>query len=269
MLSLMCALWGAALVCWPSTRAAARLRVLHQPRRPRMCVHRIASVRACALGAGVLAAFLALGVAGAVAGALLGGTGWRRWRTRRDALAKVAAVRGVVDALGNLVAELRAGVHPALAAESVAEDAAPEAARALRAIAASARLGGEVDAALVSGAVRRTPLHGTLERLTMAWTLAQRHGLPLAEVLDAARRDLEAIARCDAQLHAKLAGPRASATVLAVLPLLGLALGEAMGARPVHVLASSAGGQVLMLLGGFLIWAGVAWSARLTRPVLS
>lgn len=269
MLSVVFALVAAASLCWPATRAAARLAALGGRGAPAERTSMGWLGPPGAVGGGVLLSYLALGPAGAVMGALLSRTAFQRWRARRGARARVTAVRGAAEALGNLVAELRSGAHPALAAESVARDATPSVASALRAIAAAARLGGEVDAALVNGAVVGTPLHGTLDRLTRAWTLAQRHGLPLADVLEAARRDLEASARFDGAMHARMAGPRASAAVLGMLPLVGLALGEAMGAQPIEVLASSTGGQVLVLLGGALIWAGVTWSARLTRAAVS
>jgi tight adherence protein B len=66
-----------------------------------------------------------------------------------------------------------------------------------------------------------------------------------------------------------MAGPRASGTVLAVLPLLGVLLGEGMGAHPVHVLLATPIGQTLLALGTTLIATGLYWITRLTtRTVL-
>ncbi|WP_054053841.1 hypothetical protein [Alloactinosynnema sp. L-07] len=61
-----------------------------------------------------------------------------------------------------------------------------------------------------------------------------------------------------------MAGPRASALMLALLPLLALALGESMGAAPIAVLTSSPVGQTLLVIGVALVCAGVTWTARLT-----
>lgn len=258
---------AAAVLCWPSSGPAARLRALsgvQRRRRWRSPGGQFAEL--AVVVAAAFAGFWLLGVAGAVVGGALAAIGLRRLRARRLAAARVAATRAVADAVGALVAELRAGAHPAVAADAVADDAsAGGPAAALRAIAAAARLGGDLDVALADVAATGQPGSAALQRVARAWTLAQRHGLPLAEVLDAVRCDLDAGARFAAQLHAKLAGPRASAAVLACLPAVGVLLGEAMGARPLGVLASTGAGQFLLLLGGLLIAVGVAWSGRLTR----
>jgi tight adherence protein B len=66
-----------------------------------------------------------------------------------------------------------------------------------------------------------------------------------------------------------MAGPRASAAVLAGLPAVGLLLGEAMGVQPLRVLSTTGTGQTLLVVGTGLLCAGVLWSARLTdRAVL-
>lgn len=279
MLSSALMLLAGAALCWPAG-PAARLRALAgsgHAVRFRLPSGRLAAgsaVVACGLGG-----FWLLGPAGAVVAALFGMTALRRVRARRLSAARVEATRQVADALGGLVTELRAGAHPAVAAESVAADLRPggssrsggscrsggEAAAALRAIAAAARLGGDVDVALTDAAASGST---ALPRVARAWALAQRHGLPLADVLDAVRRDLDAGVRYAGQLQARLAGPRASAAVLAGLPAVGLLLGEGMGARPVAVLATTGAGQALLLLGGLLLAAGIAWSGRLTQQAV-
>ena len=63
-----------------------------------------------------------------------------------------------------------------------------------------------------------------------------------------------------------LAGPRASAALLTALPLLGIALGAAMGARPWAVLLGMPAGRVLSCVGVLLDAVGVLWMRRiLTR----
>jgi tight adherence protein B len=64
------------------------------------------------------------------------------------------------------------------------------------------------------------------------------------------------------------AGPRASAALLAGLPLLALAMGGGIGARPWTVLTTTPVGQVLLVAGVALEAAGLAWSARLVRRAL-
>jgi tight adherence protein B len=108
-----------------------------------------------------------------------------------------------------------------------------------------------------------------LDQLATAWAMVARYGLPLADVLDAVRRDLDHRVRFAKQVHARMAGPRSAAMILAVLPGVGVLLGEMMGAHPLRVLAFTPAGQALLLLGIGLTCAGVAWSGRLTgRTVL-
>lgn len=260
---LCCAL---AILCWPDTQPATRLRsaVTRARRRHRPTLPRPSAVSVVCASA--VAGWLLADVAGAVAGALLAVTAWRRWQSRRRLHRSLAAVDGLTEAVRALVAGLRAGHHPAEAAESAAADARPAAAAAMRAIAASARLNGDPRQAL--GTTTGPELTAVLTRVSRAWFLAQRHGLPLADVLDAVSRDLDQRGRFTRQVLARLAGPKSSATVLSLLPVLGIGLGEAMGARPLHVLTSTPAGGLLLTIGVTLLCAGIAWSAHLTERVI-
>jgi tight adherence protein B len=62
-----------------------------------------------------------------------------------------------------------------------------------------------------------------------------------------------------------MAGPRASAAVLAGLPVFGVLLGELSGARPLHVLVGTAEGQVLLVLGAVFLASGLWWTKRITE----
>ncbi|OZM73402.1 secretion system protein [Amycolatopsis antarctica] len=248
-----------ALLAWPGDLASRRLARLTAPGRPAS-----ARPRGLALAASVAGASAAgwwLGPAGAGAFAFLALAAWRQLRARAGARATAATAEATAEALRTLVAELRAGAHPAAAAEAAAVDAEPGTARLFTVLARAARLGGEVDPGSLPGDAARGPV---VEELLRAWGLAQRHGLPLSELLDSVRRDVEQSARFTGQTQARMAGPRASAGVLALLPVVGVALGEAMGAHPLGVLADTAAGQVLLLAGSALICAGIAWSVRLT-----
>lgn len=247
-------LLAAAVLAWPVNTTSRRLRALLGTPRKRWRVPKPSTVLV-ALGAGLMGGVL-LGIGGAIAGALGGAVGWRRWKSQKDLKRRIAAVADLAETLRALVSELRAGAHPAIAAESVAAEAPPTGAEAMRAIASSARLGGDAELAV------RDPLFAEVAH---AWSLAQRHGLPLADVLHAVVNDLDERARFARQVNARMAGPRASATVLAVLPALGVALGEAMGAHPIQVLSTTLLGQAMLIIGTALICAGVQWSANLTQ----
>lgn len=272
MLSLAFAALGAAALCWPVAVGRVRLGRLRahwaataaRPIARSWAAHRLPVVLVVAAAAG--GALLA-GPAGAFAAVLASGTTTARWRAGRERRDGAAAAAGLSDALTVLVAELRAGAQAGDAAGAAAVDGHPDTGRALSAAAAAVRIGGDVPAVLRSavGAMPATAgqVRPGLGRLAGAWSLADRHGIPLADLLDAVRADTEERVRFAAELQARLAGPRATAAVLAGLPLLGLALGQAVGAAPVRVLGQTGVGQLLLVLGSCLACAGVLWSARL------
>jgi tight adherence protein B len=195
-----------------------------------------------------------LGIGWAAATLLLTLTARQEHRHRARAKAALAEAELTASVLRTMVGELRAGAHPVAAAEAAAE-ALPASSGRLRGLIAAARLGGE------------TADPDAPPALVNAWALAGRYGLPMADVLDAARRDAEAEIGFHRRLKAKMAGPRASAAVLAVLPLACLPLGEAMGAGPISVLTGTGTGQLVLVVGCGLIWAGTAWCRILTGRV--
>ena len=265
MLSLAIAALAAAALCWPADAGRGRLTELHR----RWVRAEVSASRSwltqpallllpVTLAAGIGA--LLAGPGGGLAAAMVTGTATTRWRAARDRRAAALATTGLSDALGVLVAELRAGAHPSDAARAAA-DGPVDATRALSAAAAAARLGGNVPA--VSRSAGPVALRSWLGRLADAWSVADRYGIPLADLLDAVRSDTEQRVRLAAEIQARLAGPRATAAVLAGLPLLGLALGHAVGAAPWRVLSDTPVGQGLLVIGTGLACAGVLWSARL------
>ncbi|WP_326473474.1 type II secretion system F family protein [Actinophytocola sp.] len=268
-MSAIVALLAAAVLCWPPAGVGRRLRgVLARQRSRRLPRIRRRPTLPAVAGLAALAGWAVSGPAGGIAAGLAAATAWRRWTARRAIRQNLAAADGLAEALGSVVAGLRAGIHPAAATESAATDAEPRTAQALRAIGAAARLDGDVRLALASSRAATPATAQALTQLGGAWLLVKRHGLPLAELLDAVRVDLHTRVRFARQVLARMAGPRASATILALLPVLGIALGHAMGARPLHVLTATPTGQLLLLLGTGLTCAGIAWSARLTDKVV-
>ncbi|WP_231486552.1 type II secretion system F family protein [Candidatus Blastococcus massiliensis] len=215
----------------------------------------------------VMAAVLA-GAAGAIVStplvAVLAGAGaWaggRALATRRAAARVDAGLRGLADGLAALAAELRSGRSldaAAAAAGSACGDTAVGRSL-LRAVrtpeVAPPDLPGELDAALA--------------RTAAATRLSQRTGCSLAAVATAVEDDLRARSRHRVELRAATAGPRASATVLAGLPVLGLLMGSGVGADPWSVLTTTATGQVLLVAGAALEATGLAWSHHLVQRAL-
>ncbi|MFD2417587.1 type II secretion system F family protein [Amycolatopsis pigmentata] len=173
---------------------------------------------------------------------------------------RAADAHAMAEAIRTMVAGLRAGATTVAAAECAAAEASGRAAATMKTLAVTARLGGDLP---VHQADASSPDHHAIAK---AWSLSRRHGLPLADLLDAVRRDIVAAARSANRINAGMAGARASAAVLAVLPALGLLLGEAMGAGGIHVLTGTPIGRSLMVVGSGLVLGGVVWSARLTNP---
>jgi tight adherence protein B len=222
---------------------------------------------------------------GSVLGALTGGIGTGLASAMATGLAahRLGAARArsrrgrelstLMDALGVMRAELRAGSHPATAASAAA--AATDRARAggaefggvhgiLLLVAASARLGADVPAMLRRRAAGEPAIGAELTRLAAAWSLTERHGVGFAHLLDAVRADLESRIRLAGQVQAQLAGPRSTSAVLAGLPVLGILLGQGIGANPWHVLSSTLIGQVLLVIGVGLACLGIVWAERIT-----
>ncbi|MFC7612518.1 type II secretion system F family protein [Actinokineospora soli] len=244
-------LLATALGVWPANPARRRLRALRpSTRRPL----RPPPLQPLIPPAAALLAWPLLGPAGALATLLLAILTRAAIRKRRKARDEVEALDALAECLRSLVAELRAGTNPVVAVESAAEDAPPGAAEVLRSAAAAARLGGTPDID-----------DGPGGQIVQAWHLAHHHGLPLAGVLDSVRLDLEQRARFARQVDARMAGPRASAAVLACLPVVAVLLGQVSGADPVAVLADTSLGQVLLLVGAALAGAGLRWTEHLTR----
>jgi tight adherence protein B len=251
-------LLAAALLILPSSAARRRLVGLRRGSKPRW--RRPKATQPLAVLVGTALGTL-VGVGGAVAGALLGATVWRACRETARQRDRLKATAALADGLNAFVAELRSGAHPAKAAVGAAEDAEPPAADVLRAIATTSARGGDVEAALADFPDAR--------QLARAWRLSAVHGVPLADVLDAVRRDLDRRTAFARQVHARMAGPRASSVVLAGLPLFGVVLGEVGGAGPLAVLTGSTAGQVLLVAGVVLVCAGLRWSGRLTRLAIA
>lgn len=230
-------------------------------------VRRRAAVLPCTVVAAVaLAVLLPAAVLATVS--IIGATLWvRRWRqmrvTRRTA--ESVALQGALDVL---VGELRVGSHPVAAFGVAAEEVEGEVAASLRAVAARARLGADVAAGLRSAA-RNSSLPTHWERLAVCWQLAHDHGLAIATLMQTAQRDIVARHRFSTKVDAGLTGARTTAAVLAGLPLLGVGLGELIGAGPVRFLLSEGAGNWLLIIGVTLACAGLLWSDRITAGVMT
>jgi tight adherence protein B len=169
-------------------------------------------------------------------------------------------------ALAVLIGELRVGVHPVVAFDVAAREVDGAVADGLRAVAARARLGADVPAGLLAAA-QVSSLGGHWERLSVCWRLAQTHGLAIATLMRTAHRDIVERERFGSRVAAGMAGARATATVLAGLPVLGIGLGQLIGAQPLRLLLSDGAGGWLLVAGVTLACCGLLWSDRIVNRV--
>lgn len=209
----------------------------------------------------------ALLMGGPVLGLLVLAAGAAALRARRGRAARRAAeeeARRAVEACGALSAELSAGRSPAEALSVAAELGTGAFGAGCLDAAGAVRLGGDVPAALEAAAAA-SAVPALLRGLAACWEVCSATGAGLA----AAVEQLATAGRAEAErrraVEAELAGPRATAGLLAVLPLGGLLLAAGLGADPVHQLLHTPLGAVCAVLGVGLDLLGLAWTARLVR----
>jgi tight adherence protein B len=161
-----------------------------------------------------------------------------------------------IAALGALAAELRAGQPASTALERAGTGHWPQAV-------AASRLGGDVGEALRVDA-QAVP---TLLGLAACWTVAAQAGSGLADAVsrlaDAARVEEDV----RVQLETQLAGPRATARMLGLLPVIGLLIGSSLGADPLTWLTRTPAGLLCLAAGIALTALGMAWTGSIARHV--
>ncbi|GLZ13773.1 hypothetical protein Acsp04_40080 [Actinomadura sp. NBRC 104425] len=104
-----------------------------------------------------------------------------------------------------------------------------------------------------------------LRLLAACWRIGAERGGTLAAALDglaAALRDEEEQRQ---EIAAQLAGPRATARLLAGLPLLGLAMAAALGAKPLAFLFGTIPGLGCLATGVTLDVLGMWWTSRIAQ----
>lgn len=176
---------------------------------------------------------------------------WLVRSSRRQTLARRRRAE-VADLLGLLSAELRAGLLPARSLAGLAGDFS-----FLGPAARAAASGGDVAAALRdAGCVRGREALG---QVAAGWQVADRAGAPLATVLGRVECAVRQEREVDQEVQSGVAPARATGRLMAVLPVVGLALGSGLGGDPVAVLIDTWVGATCCAVGCLLACAGVAW----------
>ncbi|TDU89295.1 tight adherence protein B [Kribbella voronezhensis] len=182
---------------------------------------------------------------------------WQRAKHRRRSAAAVLRAQ-VIEACDVLSADLTAGRPPAEALDGAATICAD-----LQIASAACRLGGDVPAALEL--LAENPGAEGLRALAAAWRVADESGAPFAAITDRLAESLRADEAIRRQTAASLAGARATARLLAVLPFFGAALGYALGADPITFLTATHPGAAVLAAGLALSITGLTWTDHLAK----
>jgi len=248
-----------ALAVFPSSPRRRLMPAARVPRRAPVGPMGVGCITACA----ILAAAVLLPPTTVLAVAVVGATTGMRYRRRRRIRRAIDEGRTLESALDVLVGELRVGCHPVRAFCVAADETVGAVAVSLRAVAARARLGADVTAGL-RAAARTSALPAHWDRLAVCWQLASDHGLAIATLMRAAQRDIAERQRFSARVSSSMAGARATAAILAGLPVLGVLLGQLIGARPLSFLLSGHTGGWFLVVGAMLACGGLLWSDLIT-----
>lgn len=131
----------------------------------------------------------------------------------------------------------------------------------LSGVVAAARLGDDVGTALRRSA--QLPGGDGLRAVAAAWDVAARSGAALALVLGRVAAGLRSDEEARAEVIAALGPPRATAKMLAALPVFGIGLGVSMGASPLRFLLHTGAGALCLAAGTALALLGVWWVEQL------
>jgi tight adherence protein B len=196
----------------------------------------------------------------ALVGAGVVSAGGRLWTARvRERGARLTRAR-VVELCDALQAELASGQTPALALERAGAEWSP-----LAPVARTAVAGGDVPAALRDLALE--PGAAELRVGAGAWQVAHRTGHGLADDLGRVAEDLRAAEQTRRVVEGELSSARATARLLAALPVAALLMGSGAGADPWRFLAETPVGLACLTGGLACGYAGLAWIEALARDV--
>ncbi|MDR7254732.1 tight adherence protein B [Nocardioides sp. BE266] len=173
---------------------------------------------------------------------------------RREQAADQAAVLEVCDLLA---AELASGTPPGSALAVAGERWPP-----LRPVVEAHHLGADVPHALRAVA-RERPGAADLRWVAGAWQVAHQSGRGLAAALERTSAGLRARRRTRRLVDSELASARATARLVACLPLAVLVMGSGAGSDPWAFLLGTPVGWGCLVAGLGLLGLGLWWIERL------
>lgn len=193
--------------------------------------------------------------------------GWRLGRRIRPGSAQRRAEGSALAASGLAeawAAELRAGRSAGQALRLASADVTDEPLRlALTPVVSALALGADPVVGLRRAAA--VPGCGLLRLLAAAWLIGASRGSALAAAVERIAASGESDLQHQREVSAELAGPRATARLLAGLPVLAWLLGAGFGAAPWTFLVGTVPGAGVAAVGVALEGAGLAWTNALAR----
>ncbi len=250
--AIACGLAGCAALLLAPPRSVGR-------RRPARSPSYAVLVAGPAAGCWWLADEPRLLALGAVAGCVVLASVRMIARHRAERTAAVVRAR-VVDLCDGLQAELAAGQTATTALERAAAEWP-----VLLPVTRSALSGGDVPTAMRDLATR--PGAGDLRIVAAAWQVAHRTGHGLADALARVGQELRDAEQTRRVVSGELASARATARLVACLPLVALLMGSGAGADPWAFLVGHPLGLACLAGGVGCGIAGLAWIEALARDV--
>jgi len=187
-----------------------------------------------------------------------------RWTTRAHSLRALVGsepashAREVATLTSALAAELRSGQVPDQAWKHVVTSAADE---------VPGVVVPDADVTLVLRRWAQLPGWSGLGAVAVCWQMADETGAGLADALDRIGEAMRHEYEVAAEVSGQLSSTRATAVILATLPLVAVAMGSLLGADPLHVLTETAVGAACLVLGLSLIGMGWWWIGRQVAAV--
>lgn len=182
-----------------------------------------------------------------------------RWSVPRWRRSRAADQAAVLEACDLLAAELASGQPPGAALAAAGERWPP-----LRRAVEAHHLGADVPHALREVAAER-PGAGDLVWVAGAWQVAHQSGHGLAAALERTAAGLRARRRTRRLVESELASARATARLVACLPLAVLLMGSGTGSDPWGFLLGTPVGLTCLLAGLGLLALGLWWIERLAE----